>query len=354
MTTQKTNAKPKSATKSRPKTKPTPKETLEELQIGRVIADPDQPRQFFDQDKLDELAASLKERGLKQPVVVRWVPALRKFVIVMGERRWRAAKQLGWKTITARVTTADGPVLLDQIAENTARDDMTPMEEARAFHRAVQMGYTVEDVAASCGKSTAYVQWRMDLLSLNTDAQDAVDAGHLPLNVAWYMRELSSDAQQAMLSKWVRGEFASVRDAEAAAKARRSIERDEQSELFHVEELTPAEKDQLRRDRARTMSKIDQLSKAGELLAELAGMDPAALAQQLHGVAGGAAVYQERLAALQATASRAVANMRTAAAFQTAGEMGRPVLVEPTGRAGAEPEAVTGGKPERTEATGAA
>ncbi|MFD6100844.1 ParB/RepB/Spo0J family partition protein [Nocardiopsis flavescens] len=325
-TTQKAPAKPKKPT---PKPKPALKETLEQIQTGRIVPDPTQPRQTFDADKLTELAASMKELGLQQPIVVRWNPDLRKYVIVMGERRWRAARQLSWKTIPARVSTEQGSVLLGQIAENTARSDMSALEEAHAFARAIiDEGRPLETVARAAGRSAAYVTWRMDLLQLTPTAQQAVNDGNLPTNLAWYMRNLSADAQNNLVTAWARGEFASARDAEAAAKARQLIEDNEQGELFHVEELSDAEKDQLRKDRARTLSKIDHLSKAGELLAELAGMDPAALARQLHGVAGGAGVYQDRLAALQATAGRAVANLRKAAAYQAAGDLGRTITVE--------------------------
>lgn len=199
--------------------------TMKTIPVARIDRDPAQPRENFDPVKLEELAASVKELGVQQPIRVRYDRATRRYTLMMGERRWRAARMAGLEEVPAVVEHGTEASLLAQVAENTGRDDMTPMEEAKAFQRLVdEEGLTIGQIAKACGVSASYVEWRIDLLGLIGPAREALDKGHLPVGLAWYVCRLSAEAQRSVLNKWVRGEFASYRDAEAFAQARRDIE----------------------------------------------------------------------------------------------------------------------------------
>ncbi|MFE7461630.1 ParB/RepB/Spo0J family partition protein [Nocardiopsis terrae] len=295
---------------------------VREIDLDRIDPDPSQPRQHFDPVKLKELAGSIEMLDVQQPIVLRYNKATRRYRIVMGERRWRASKLAGKTTIPARIEQGTDERFLEQLAENTGRVDMTPMEEGAGFAKAIDEGHTLEEVAQACGKSVAFVQWRMDLLGLVGSCREALDKGHIPVGVAWYLAKVTPQAQEGFLTRWVRGEFPTHRDAEHALKARK--EQEEQGELFAVPEMSEEEKARLRADRKKTMTSFDRLATAGEILADLAAMDPAELARQLDGVRGGPAAYQQRVGELKGLAGRAEVTLRRAAALLAAGELGEP------------------------------
>lgn len=293
---------------------------VREIALDRIDPDPDQPRQHFDPTKLEELAWSIKALGVQQPIVVRYDKATRRYTIVMGERRWRASKIADVSTIPARIEQGTEDRFLAQLAENTSREDMTPMEEAKGFAAAMAEGHTSEEVARACGKTESYVQWRIDLLQLVGPAREALDKGHLPLGVAWYLARVSSQAQTGFLRRWVRGEFTTPRDAEHALKARKDQE--DQGELFAVPQMSDEEKARLRAGRKKTVTSFERLAGAGDILAELAAMDPAELARQLDGVQGGPAAFQLRAGGLKTLAGKAEVTLRKAAALLAAGDLG--------------------------------
>lgn len=309
------------------------------IPIDRIDRDPNQPREIFDQAKLDELAGSMRELGQLQPITVRYDTGTRRYTIIMGERRWRAARMAGLTEMTALVlhgVQADSrETLAMAVAENVGRADMTPMEEAKAFKRLETGGYTIDEIGGVCGKSPAYVGWRIDLLKLCEPAQEAVAKGHLSLNLAWYASQLSCDNQLRFLAKYARGAFNSDRDAEAFVKAARIEEerRESQGSFFVLADETPAkpgdaqealpgahdvpeeERERIIADRAKLTKKIDKLSTAGEILSELATADPEELALLLAGVAGGVGAHQHRIEHLRSLTTKVIKNLRDAQAI---------------------------------------
>ncbi|MFJ3274050.1 ParB/RepB/Spo0J family partition protein [Streptomyces sp. NPDC086776] len=309
------------------------------IPIDRIDRDPNQPREIFDQAKLEELAGSMRELGQLQPITVRYDAGTRRYTIIMGERRWRAARMAGLTEMTALVlrgVEADSrEILAMAVAENVGRADMTPMEEAKAFKRLEKGGYTIDEIGGVCGKSPAYVGWRMDLLRLCEPAQEAVAKGHLSLNLAWYASQLSCDNQLRFLAKYARGAFNSDRDAEAFVKAVRIEEerRESQGSFFVLADETPAkpgdaqeslpgahdvpeeERERIIADRTKLTKKIDKLSTAGEILSELATADPEELALLLAGVAGGVGAHQHRMEHLRSLTTKAIKNLRDAQAI---------------------------------------
>ncbi|MFE0765391.1 ParB/RepB/Spo0J family partition protein [Streptomyces smyrnaeus] len=315
------------------------KTVLKRVPVDRVDADPNQPRKHFDEAKLTELAGSMKRIGQQQPVSVRYNAATRRYTLIMGERRWRAAKIAGLTELDAvvqhGVKEGDRTIRMKAVAENVGRADMTPMEEAQGFQGLIDDGYTLEEVAEGVGKSTAYVGWRLDLLKLCPTAQEAMSKGHLPPALAWYVSKLSTDNQTRFLAKYMRGDFSSTRDAEAFVNACRAEEdrRASQGSFFVLADETAApkpsgaqdalpgahdvpdeEREAIAADRQKLVKKVDKLSTAGEILSEIVAMDADQLALLLAGTGGGVAGYRQRIEHLRDLTTKAIKNLRDAQA----------------------------------------
>jgi ParB/RepB/Spo0J family partition protein len=147
-----------------------------DILLTDIDPDPDQPRQHFDTAALQELADSMTATGQAVPITVK--PAGDRFVIVTGERRWRAAQLLGWSTIRADVQDIDAATAQWQtLVENIQRAGLTPIEEAHAFQRLVDAGHTQTEIARRIGKTQSYVAQKIRLLRLPAGVQEMLDAG---------------------------------------------------------------------------------------------------------------------------------------------------------------------------------
>ena len=206
-------ATPKPAAK---KTEPARRTVQKPIPLNRIDPDPNQPRKFFDEDKLQELADSIKKVGVLQPVSVRYNADTRRYTLIMGERRWRASQKAGLTEIPALVEHGlnDREIFARSVAENVGRADMTPLEEAKAFQKLVDHGYSPEEVAKICGKSWNHVDLRLSLLKLVPELQDALEKGHIQVGLAWYATKLSPPNQHAFLIRWSSGAFPTAADAE--------------------------------------------------------------------------------------------------------------------------------------------
>ncbi|MFI6290089.1 ParB/RepB/Spo0J family partition protein [Nonomuraea sp. NPDC050790] len=330
-----TPARPRAA---KPAAAPTAKITSKKIPVALIDRDPGQPRKHFDQAKLDELAESMRKLGQLQPVTVR-PSADGRYMLIMGERRWRAAQIAGLTEMHTLVhhgiADGDRETLAKAVAENVGRVDMTPLEEADGFQRLIETGYELDEVASMCGKSPAYVKWRIDLLKLSLPVQEALSKGHLPVGLAWYVANLAPDNQQRFLTRWVRGDFASAREAEAFAQACRDEETRqasqgsmfvladttdskvaaaEQANLFGEADVPAEERERIAHERKLIVTKIDKLAGATAILAELATADAAELALLLSGVPGGVNGQKLRIDHLKDVAGKAAANLRQAQA----------------------------------------
>jgi ParB family chromosome partitioning protein len=153
---------------------------LREVAVELIAPNPNQPRRHFDEEGLQALAESLRERGVLQPVLVR--PVLGgTFELVAGERRWRAAKLAGLERIPALVQERDDAASLEvAIIENMAREDLNPIEEARAVAALVEeLGLTREDVGRRVGRSRVAVSNLLRLLDLPEEAIGLIESGAL-------------------------------------------------------------------------------------------------------------------------------------------------------------------------------
>ncbi|MGZ4268676.1 MAG: ParB/RepB/Spo0J family partition protein [Solirubrobacteraceae bacterium] len=153
---------------------------LRELHVELLAPNPDQPRKRFDQEQLQALSESLRERGVLQPVLVRPRPGGR-YEIVAGERRWRAAQLAGLQTIPALVQARDDAQTLEvALIENMAREDLNPVEAARAVAGLVEeLGLTREEVGRRVGRSRVAISNLLRILDLPDEALALVEDGTL-------------------------------------------------------------------------------------------------------------------------------------------------------------------------------
>jgi len=158
----------------------TPDEELRELPVEQISPNPKQPRRDFDQESLEGLAASLGEQGVLQPVLVRPKPG-GNYELVAGERRWRAARIAGLRTIPALVRErADAATLEVALIENMAREDLSPIEEARACAALVEeLGLTRKEVGRRVGRSRVAISNLVRLLDLPDDVVELLQQGAL-------------------------------------------------------------------------------------------------------------------------------------------------------------------------------
>lgn len=246
-----------------------------ELAVARVEPNPDQPRKHFDPAALTELAESIKSNGLLEPIVVRPHPSKPAgwWLLIAGERRWRACKQADITKIEARILDVDEATAFElSVAENVNRHDMTPIEEAQAY--ATLRGYD-RDVAAIAklfGKTDRYVSLRMELLDLSEEAQAQVAAGRIAVSVAQQMARLNQGNQQAMLFRLMKGDFAN--DNEALHMAYALYQGQSQMSMFSLEEPTEEERDQRKRTKKRVLGLLDAAEKLGEVIADLSVVTP--------------------------------------------------------------------------------
>lgn len=191
---------------------------LRELPVGLIAANTYQPRTDFDDEAIAELAASIGELGVLQPVLVR--PAGDHFELVAGERRWRAAQVAGLTTIPAIVRAVDDHASLAQaLVENLQREDLSAIEEAVAYQQLVdEFGLTPEQVGDRVSKSRSAVTNTMRLLNLPGDLQAMVRAGELSAGHGRALLAVEDPDQQRQLARRVVDEDLSVRAVEDAVR----------------------------------------------------------------------------------------------------------------------------------------
>lgn len=250
------------------------------LKISEIAPNPDQPRKFFDEARHEELAVSIKENGLLQPVVVRPVEgAEAPYMLIAGERRWRACQAAGLEVIPAMVIkdASEERAYVLSIAENVNRADMTIMEEAGAYADLKAAGWTPAAIANQFGKTVTHITWRLGLLTLRPEVAEMVDKGQIKNNLAWHIAQLNPNNQMVAAMRYVRGDFDTEGDAQHFANGLKMMER--QTSLTN--EQAPTAEETEKRKKAKAQAK-DGLGKAEEvllpLLEELAKQKPEDLA----------------------------------------------------------------------------
>lgn len=191
---------------------------MEELEVESIRPNPKQPRTEFDDDALEELADSISTLGLIQPITVRREPD-GKYIIISGERRWRASKLAGRKTIPAYIREADDKELHEMaLVENIQRQDLNAMEIAISLQRLIdECGVTQETVAQRVGKKRSTVANYLRLMQMCPEVQAALKAGQITMGHAKAIAGAPEELQPSLVKKIIKKEL-SVRATEQLVK----------------------------------------------------------------------------------------------------------------------------------------
>ncbi|MEK6603693.1 MAG: ParB/RepB/Spo0J family partition protein, partial [Nitrospirota bacterium] len=191
------------------------RDEIEDVPLSLVSPNPFQPRRVFDEAELEELANSVKTKGVLQPILVRKLGD-GGFELIAGERRWRAAKIAGLKKIPAIIRPAtDAEAMEMALIENLQRKDLNPMEAARAYQRLMkEFGLTQEAVSRTLGKERSSIANTVRLLALQSDVQTWVESDQLSWGHAKVLLAVSDPEQQVRLGRRAVTERLSVRDLE--------------------------------------------------------------------------------------------------------------------------------------------
>lgn len=196
-----------------------------ELDISKIHPNPWQPRRQFDFKSLEDLAASIKEKGLIQPITVRYRDKDGDFEyeLVTGERRLRAADLAGLKTVPAIVSAYDDRSMAEvALIENLQREDLNPIEECEAYQQLINhYGLTQEQMAAKVGKSRPYIANMIRLAELPSDVKLLLASGRLTTGQARPLLSLASEEEQSELAQKIVAEGLSARRVEDMAREKK-------------------------------------------------------------------------------------------------------------------------------------
>lgn len=185
-----------------------------EVPLAEIRPNPYQPRRAFSEEKMEELAASIRTRGILSPVILRrWMDG---YELVAGERRWRAAKEAGLSTIPALIKDVSSDEILEiALIENLQREDLNPLEEAEAYQRLIQdHGLTQEEIARRVGRDRASVANALRLLHLPAQLKEDVAGGRLTMGHARALLGLEGEGRQIRARNHVISRGLSVRETE--------------------------------------------------------------------------------------------------------------------------------------------
>ena len=207
------------------------------VQIKDIQKNPYQPRKEFSEEKIQELAQSIKENGLIQPIIVRKSPVLG-YEILAGERRYRASIVAGLSEVPVIVKQlSDQDMMLHSIIENLQRENLNPIEEAKAYQSLIDKGFTHTEIAEKMGKSRPYITNLVRLLGLPKHILTEVESGKLSQAHARLLIQLSSDKQDKLLNR-IQTENLSVRQVEQILQKTKKNSKKEKDYFVKEEEQT--------------------------------------------------------------------------------------------------------------------
>ncbi len=178
------------------------KAQIRELPVTRILPNPAQPRLSYEEDSLTDLAASIREHGVLQPVIVR--PSGSDFELIAGERRWRASRMAGLTSVPAIVLELDPEAALEvSIIENLQREDVSPLEEAAMYRRMMALGYSVRQLAVKIGKDKGYVENRLRLADAPPEIRELVAARRDTISHAYELMKVTDERKRKRLAKRV-------------------------------------------------------------------------------------------------------------------------------------------------------
>ena len=216
--------------------------------VDHIEPNPEQPRLVFEQAALDELAASIREHGVLQPILVRPLGP-NTYQIVAGERRWRASRQAGLETIPALIEDIDDDTALEiAIIENLQREDLTPLDEAAMYDRMVhEHGYSIRKLADKLGKDKGYLENRLRLADAPPEIRELVSLRKDSLSHAYELMKVEDPKKRRRLAEQVaRGELTLIklRDKIEGRKSRPGAVDDEPTEDLPAAQVERTEEDE--------------------------------------------------------------------------------------------------------------
>ena len=246
------------------------------IPLDAIVPNPQQPRSRFDDEALENLAASIREVGVLQPIVVRQSGG--DYVLVAGERRWRAAEMVGLDEIPAIIRDGDDVSgLTEALIENLQREDLTPLEEAAAYRQLMEdFGLMHEEVAVRVGKSRSAVSNTLRLLQLPAVIQGLLEAGDLPAGHARALLGIDDARYAEHIARRAAEEGWSVRRVEEAVRARSGEGKDEPPRPGRTAKERPAEilaLEERLTDRLGTTVRIDYGAKGGKVMIRFGSLD---------------------------------------------------------------------------------
>ncbi|REK21116.1 MAG: ParB/RepB/Spo0J family partition protein [Actinobacteria bacterium] len=238
------------------------------IPVDTIKANPDQPRSRFDDESLTELASSIEEVGVLQPIIVEEGEG--GFTLIAGERRWRAAKRAGLASIPAVIREKSGQhTLVEALVENVQRMDLTPLEEARAYQQLLEeYGMTQEQVANRVGKSRPTISNTIRLLQLPNGVQALVEEGRLSGGHARALVGLEDAKYATYLGEKAAADGWSVRQIEDAVRLRRDMAEGNDAGPATVKTIRPIEIIELEKrlgDRLGARVKINYRNQKGKV-----------------------------------------------------------------------------------------
>ncbi len=202
-----------------------PLRTVGKVDVGMVIPDPYQPRTDFSEEAIERLAASIRDKGQLSAIRVRWSDDHQKWVIIAGERRWRATKHAGLPTIDCYFQEDElskSEVLEQQLIENCLREDLRPIEEAKAFATLMEFNeWNGKQLAEALRLPPAKVSRTLALLKLPDDIQDQVNSGQLAARAAYEISKLEDDQKRRELAHKAAAGILTLDQAASAVRQRK-------------------------------------------------------------------------------------------------------------------------------------
>ena len=210
-------------------------EELKIIQLSEIQKNPYQPRKDFSEEKIQELAQSIKENGLIQPIIVRQSPVIG-YEILAGERRYRASIVAGLSEVPVIVKNlSDQDMMVHSIIENLQREDLNPVDEAKAYQSLIDKGFTHADIAEKMGKSRPYITNLVRLLNLSPSILKEVESGRLSQAHARLLINLSKNDQENLLKR-IQAEDLSVRQVERLLQEKKQEKKIREKDFFIKEE----------------------------------------------------------------------------------------------------------------------
>ena len=232
------------------------KNDIAEIKISDIRSNPYQPRKTFDETTLQELADSIKEHGIIEPVIVK--KAIKGYELVAGERRTKAAKLAGLETIPAIIKDFNDQEMMEiALVENIQREDLNPIDEANAYQKIIELGHlTQEEFAKKFGKSRSHVTNMLGLLKLPFSVKELVEKKELSMGHARALSKIEDADKIKQLAEKVITNNMSVRELEAEIQETKIPKREQQDRSHETKSIRNTIYERLMREKVGTKVKI--------------------------------------------------------------------------------------------------